>query len=218
MITHGQRTHYIFTEFKHVFDSVEFKDFSTKMMQHLNVNESNDPNNLGTLTDTVLPFVNGNLQNVNLSVNKIDNTVKQLSQDVTCMSENMSCDLVELKDDINENITTNLRVMNEVLKEEIGKNTSIVDVQMKQRMANWNYKLSDSLVAQADEMLLLTNDDSEQHNAVSITPIKKSMIQTDTTIYNEHQNIMTTAKKRSFDDILDNDDDNATYIIPVSFE
>ena len=34
----------------------------------------------------------------------------------------------------------------------------------------------------------------------------------------DNQNVMTTTKKRSFDDIIDTDDDNATYIIPVSFD
>ena len=37
--------------------------------------------------------------------------------------------------------------MNEVLKEKIGENTSVVDKQMKKGISNWNYKLSDSLVA-----------------------------------------------------------------------
>ena len=70
LIAKGERKHVVFAQFKELFESDAFKDFSAKIMQHLRVKEKSDPNKLGTLTETVLPYVNDNLQNVNSPVNK----------------------------------------------------------------------------------------------------------------------------------------------------
>ena len=43
MIIKAKRDHYIFKKFRHIFDSNIFKDFSTKMVQHLNVRRTSDP-------------------------------------------------------------------------------------------------------------------------------------------------------------------------------
>ena len=61
MIAKRERDYFIFKYFKDIFDGELSKDFSTKMMQHLNVKEKIDPDKLGTLTDTILPYVNGKL-------------------------------------------------------------------------------------------------------------------------------------------------------------
>ena len=79
MIAKGKRGPYIFQKITHVFDSDPFIDFTPKMIQHLNLKEKSDQNKLGTPTETVLPFVNGNLQNIKMAVNKMDGAVKELS-------------------------------------------------------------------------------------------------------------------------------------------
>ena len=159
MISQLKRDHYIHRKFEKVFDSDAFKDFSIKMVQHLEVREKSDPNKLGTLTETVLPFVNTNLQNVNMAVHKIDGTVNQLSQDVTNMAQDLNTDLVDIKDDINSNVTGQITVIKEVFKEELSKSSSVIHDQMKMQLANWNYKQADSLVAHADEILMVTSGD-----------------------------------------------------------
>ena len=58
-------------------------------------------------------------------VNKMDGTVKQLSQDVTCVTHDLSIDLFDLKDAINDNVTEYIRVMKDIFKEEVGKNSLI---------------------------------------------------------------------------------------------
>ena len=96
MIGKGKRTHYVYDEmFKEVFHSDAFKDYTSKMLNHLSVQEKMDPNELGTLTETVLPYVNGNLLNVNMTLNSMDDTVARLSQDVVCMETNLSDNIVE---------------------------------------------------------------------------------------------------------------------------
>ena len=67
MIGKGERRQFLSTEFKEVFESETFHDFSTTIIQYLSVKEKN-PNKLGTLTEIVLPYINVNLQNVNTSV------------------------------------------------------------------------------------------------------------------------------------------------------
>ena len=54
-----------------------------------------DPNKLGTLTETVLSYVNGNLQKVNMTLHSIDDTVAHLSKDVIAMDTNVSDNIVE---------------------------------------------------------------------------------------------------------------------------
>ena len=217
VMINGGRSHYIFKHYKHVFESQEFYDFSNKMMNHLKANDKNDPNNVGALTDTVLPYVNGNLQNVNMAVNNIDNTVKQLSQEVTCMSQELSVDLCDLKDDINENVNTNIRVINEVFKEELGKNTSIMNDQVKHRLANWNYKLSDSLVQQADEMLFLTNGNDNGSNTMSTNQNQIALTNKNDVIQKDNLNLMSTTNKRSYSDLVDDDNTDNKYQIPDTF-
>ena len=96
MMAKGERNHYIFVKFKHVFDSPAFHDFSIKIMQHLNLKEKSDPNKLSTLTETLLPYVNGILQSVNMSVNKMDGAVNQLPQDVMSMTQDLTKNCVDI--------------------------------------------------------------------------------------------------------------------------
>ena len=96
------------------------------MVQHLNVRENSDPNKLGARTETGLPFVNGNLQNINMVVNKMDVTVKQLSQDVNSMTQDFCIDLVDIREEINDNVREHIRVMKNVFKEEIGKSSLLI--------------------------------------------------------------------------------------------
>ena len=74
----------------------------------------------------MLPFINGNLQNVNMVVNKMDVTVKQLSQDVTSMTQDLCIDLVDIREEINDNVREHIRVMKNVFKEEIGKSSLLI--------------------------------------------------------------------------------------------
>ena len=75
---------------------------------------------------------------------------------------------MDVKEDVNGNIRVCARVMKDVLKEEIGNSSLIIKDQMKMQIANWNYKMSDSLVEQADEMIQLTNsDETNTHEIVN---------------------------------------------------
>ena len=49
--------------------------------------------------------------------------------------------------------------MKEIFKDELSKSSSILHDHIKMKIANWNYKMSDSLVAQADEILKVTSGD-----------------------------------------------------------
>ena len=100
------------------------------MMQHLNVKEKSDPNKLGTLTETVLPYVNGNSQNVNISVNNMDWAMKQLYQDVISITQDLSINFMDMKDEINANVREHISFMKEILKEEIGKRSMLIKVTM----------------------------------------------------------------------------------------
>ena len=153
MIAKGKRDHYVFKQSKHVFDSPAFHDFSMKMMQHLNLKETRDPNKVGALTETVLPYVNGNLQMVNMSVNKMDGAVKQLSQDIIGVTQDINKDFVDIKEEINETVKDNFGSLKVALTEEIGKSSMTIKDNMTIQFANWNYNMSDSLVKQSDQML-----------------------------------------------------------------
>ena len=54
-----------------------------------------DPNKLGNLTETVFPYVNGNLLKVNTTLNNIDCSMARLSQDVVTMDSNVSDNITE---------------------------------------------------------------------------------------------------------------------------
>ena len=96
MIGNGDRSHYIYNEmFKELFQSDAFKDYTARMLIHLSAQEKMDPNKLGTLTETVLPYVNGNLLQINTTLNSIDDTVARLSQDVVAMDSNVSNNIAE---------------------------------------------------------------------------------------------------------------------------
>ena len=75
-----------------------------KMLEHLSFKDKNDPNKLDILTETVLPYVNGNLQNINTLVHKINGAVKQLSQDVVSIIQYINKKFIDIKDKINPNI------------------------------------------------------------------------------------------------------------------
>ena len=192
MISKGKREHYVYTKFKDVFDTNAFKDYSKKMIQHLEVREKMDPNKLSTLTETVLPYVNGNLEDVNMAVHKIDGTVNQLSQEVTNMTQEISTDLVGIKEEIKDNASGHITVMKHIFKDELYKNSHIIRDQMKTQIANWNYKQADSLVAQADEILQITNDDGD------------------------HDKVDTN--KRSIHEISDSPHKHEQYQIPETFD
>ena len=151
MIGKGKRIHCIYNKtFKHIFYSDLFKDYSQKMIQHLKIKENMDPNNLSTLTETVLPFVNGNLENVNMAVHKMDGSVNELSQEVSNITQDICTDLVDIKEEINDNVSGQITVIKDVLKDELCKSSHKIHDQMKTQMDNWNYKQGTSLIAQAD--------------------------------------------------------------------
>ena len=143
-------------------------------------------------TETVLPFVNGNLEDVNMAVHKMDGIVNQLSQEVTNMTQEISTDLVGIKEEIKDNASGHITVMKHIFKDELYKNSHIIHDQMKTQIANWNYKQADSLVAQADEILQITNDDDD-HNKVD-------------------------TNKRSIHEISDSPQTHEHYQIPDSFD
>ena len=81
MIGKENRSYYVYDNmFKDVFHSDAFKDYTAMMINSLIVKEDMDPKKLGTLTEIVLQYVNGNLQNVDTTLNIIDNTVDRLSK------------------------------------------------------------------------------------------------------------------------------------------
>ena len=59
-------------------------------------------------------------------VNKMDVTVKQLSQDVNSMTQDLCIDLVDIREEINDNVREHIRVMKNVFKEEIGKSSLLI--------------------------------------------------------------------------------------------
>ena len=58
MIEKRQRDHVVFKTFKEVFETKVFGAFLIKILKLLSVKDKNDPNKLGTLTRTILPYVN----------------------------------------------------------------------------------------------------------------------------------------------------------------
>ena len=209
MLTEGNRDYCIHKQFKNVFKSDAFKDYSKKMMQYLEVRENMDPNNLSTLIETVFPFVNGNLQNVNMAMHKIDAIVHQLSQEVTNMTQHISIDLVDTEEEIKDNVTGYITVMKDVFKDELNKSSSRIHDEMKTQIANWNYKQADSLVAHADEILQITNDD-DTDNLDILT--KGSHMETTVTSEIKHPT------KRSIHEISASPHSNEKHIIPDSFD
>ena len=71
---------------------------------------------------------------------KIDGTVHQLSQEVTNMTQNISIDLVDMKEEIKDNVTDHITVMKGVFKDGLYKSSSLIHDQMKTQIANWNYR------------------------------------------------------------------------------
>ena len=81
-----------------------------------------------------------------MSVNKMDGAAKLLSQDITRMTQDLSIELVDMKEEINQNVREHIGLMKDVLKEDISKSSLLIENTMKMQIANWNYKMSDSLV------------------------------------------------------------------------
>ena len=79
---------------------------------------------------------------------------------------------------------------------------------MKIQIANWNYIMSDSLVAQADEMSQLTNSDENNTNEI----FSKGCA-----IEKTNTNLMTPPAKRSINEISDTTHGDQKYQIPMSF-
>ena len=67
-----------------------------------------DLNKLGTLTETVLAYINENLPKINATLNSIDDILARLSQGVVVMDNNIS-----------DNIAEQSRVVKQLWDEEI---------------------------------------------------------------------------------------------------
>ena len=133
-----------------MFHSDAFKNYTSKITNHLSVKEDMDPHKLGTLKETVLLYMNGDLQKVNITQNTIDNTVARLSQDVVSMETNVS-----------ENIVKYSRVVKQLLDEKKGliakENTKLTTIkntyEIVDRLENmlqpyWIVKLQNCLMDQ----------------------------------------------------------------------
>ena len=68
MICQYNFTHCIYKQFDKVFESNASNKYVDQMVDHLKLSENTDSNKLGILTDTVLPYVNNNLENMNVSI------------------------------------------------------------------------------------------------------------------------------------------------------
>ena len=64
MIRQYNHTHYIYKQFDKVFESDIFNNYANQMVEYLKLSEKTDPNKLGILTETVLPYVNSNIENI----------------------------------------------------------------------------------------------------------------------------------------------------------
>ena len=171
MMAKSNRSHYLYDEmFKDVFQSKTFQDYSKKMADHLGVQEKMDPNKLGTLTETVLPYVNGNLLKVNTTLNTIDDTVARLSQDVIAMDSNVA-----------DNITEQSRVIKQLwdkekdlIAQEYQKLATIKNIieitdSLRQKATN----LLESDIVQVDDVILgndilVTNNTNTMNSIVAI--------------------------------------------------
>ena len=52
------------------------------MVEHLKLSENTDPNNLGILTKTVLPYVNNNIENMNVSIQNMKLAFEKITTDI----------------------------------------------------------------------------------------------------------------------------------------
>ena len=52
------------------------------MVEHLKISEKTDPKRLGILTDTVLPYVNNNLENMNVSIQNMKVVFENITTDI----------------------------------------------------------------------------------------------------------------------------------------
>ena len=100
--------------------------------------------------------------------------------------------MVGIKEEIKDNASGHITVMKHIFKDELYKNSHIIRDQMKTQIANWNYKQADSLVAQADEILQIKNDDGD------------------------HDKVDTN--KRSIHEISDSPHKHEQYQIPETFD
>ena len=143
-----------------------------------------------------------------MSVNKMDGAVNQLSQDVMSMTQDLSKNCVDIKEEINSNVREHIGLMKDVLKEENSKSSLFIKDTMRMQMANWNYKMSDSLVEQADKMLEIANGDETDGNELSnnlTTAIEKRVTK------------FTTPAKRGISEISNITLGNTKYTIPCAF-
>ena len=97
------------------------------------------------------------------------------TQDVMSMTQDHSKNCVDIKEEINANVREHIGLMKDVLTEEISKSSLFIKDTMRIKMADWNYKMSDSLVEQADKMLEIANGDETDGNELSnnLTAIEK---------------------------------------------
>ena len=68
MICQYNRTHYIYKQFNILFESDAFNNYTDQMVEHLMLSEKTEPNKLGILTETVLPYMIKNIENMNMSI------------------------------------------------------------------------------------------------------------------------------------------------------
>ena len=68
MIRQHNRNHYIYKKFDKVFESDASNNYVDQMAEHLKLSENTDPNKLGILTKTVLPYLNNNIEKMNVSI------------------------------------------------------------------------------------------------------------------------------------------------------
>ena len=61
------------------------------MVEHLKLSEKTDPNKLGILNETVLPYVNNNIKNVNGRIQRIKFVFKKLTTDIKVILDLWRC-------------------------------------------------------------------------------------------------------------------------------
>ena len=93
--------------------------------------------------------------------------MKQLYQDVISITQDLSINFMDMKDEINANVREHISFMKEILKEEIGKRSMLIEVTMTMQISNWNYKMCDSLIKKADRTLEIANSDNTDVNELS---------------------------------------------------
>ena len=81
MIHKYNETSYIYKQFDKLFESGVFND-ADQMVDHLKLSEKTDSNNLGRLTETVLPYANDNIKSMNGNIQNMIFVFENLTIDI----------------------------------------------------------------------------------------------------------------------------------------